>query len=166
MKLIEILKLIKDMEIRINSMNIGVKSYLGIVISFHTFTASDIYIGNIFLFEDVDIFEPGQKLVDKSPDLLIEYKVLDRKIRSEEGQASKKKNKRKIKFLKEMVERRAGINDQLVEYLSKVEFKKPQAELRFKEVDMEAIQEIKKHPIVQEIGKTDMSRASIRIVIG
>lgn len=46
------------------------------------------------------------------------------------------------------------------------EFNEVAYELRFYDLKMEAIQEIKKHPIVRAIGKTDMTPASINIVIG
>ena len=60
----------------------------------------------------------------------------------------------------------AKTRSQLIQNLSKMEFKSPQFELRFEEVDMDAIQKIKKHPAIIEIGKTDMSASSIRIVLG
>jgi len=41
----------------------------------------------------------------------------------------------------------------------------PQFELRFQDLDIDEIQRIKMHPIVQTTGKTEMSPASIRIVI-
>lgn len=46
------------------------------------------------------------------------------------------------------------------------EFHEPQCELRFNSLDMARIQELKAHPVVQRIGKTDMSPASINVVIG
>jgi hypothetical protein len=39
-------------------------------------------------------------------------------------------------------------------------------ELRFERLDMEKIQELKQHPAVLAVGKTDMSGASINVVIG
>jgi hypothetical protein len=49
--------------------------------------------------------------------------------------------------------------------IEKLQFCEPQCELRFFSLDMAKIQELKAHPIVQRIGKTDMSAASINIVI-
>jgi hypothetical protein len=46
------------------------------------------------------------------------------------------------------------------------EFHEPQIELRFYELDMEKIQQLKAHPLVQAVGKTDMSPASITVVVG
>jgi hypothetical protein len=50
--------------------------------------------------------------------------------------------------------------------LETLEFNAPTYELRFYNLDIEAIQEIKTHPLVQAVGKTNMSAASINIVIG
>jgi hypothetical protein len=47
-----------------------------------------------------------------------------------------------------------------------LEFHEPQCELRFYSLDMEKIQELKAHPIVKRIGKTDRSAASINVVLG
>ena len=50
--------------------------------------------------------------------------------------------------------------------LETLEFNTLTYELRFYKIDIEAIQEIKTHPLVQAIGKTNISTASINIVIG
>lgn len=50
--------------------------------------------------------------------------------------------------------------------LEAAEFHEPLMELRFDDLDMEKIQQLKAHPLVQAIGKTDMSPASIRVVVG
>ncbi|HMD69656.1 MAG TPA: hypothetical protein VKF42_12300 [Chitinivibrionales bacterium] len=46
------------------------------------------------------------------------------------------------------------------------EFYEPQCELRFYSLDMKQIQKLKEHPIVRRIGKTEISAASIRVVVG
>jgi hypothetical protein len=46
------------------------------------------------------------------------------------------------------------------------EFHEPDIELRFNDLDMEKIQALKAHPLVQAVGKTDLSPASIRVVVG
>lgn len=46
-----------------------------------------------------------------------------------------------------------------------MEYYEPTIELRFYELEIEKIQEIKKHPIILEVGKTDLSPSSIRVVI-
>lgn len=50
--------------------------------------------------------------------------------------------------------------------LETLEFNAPTYELRFYNLDIEAIQEIKTHPLVQAVEKTNLSTASINIVIG
>jgi hypothetical protein len=50
--------------------------------------------------------------------------------------------------------------------LETLEFNAPTYELRFYKIDIEALKEIKTHPLIQAIGKTNMSMASINIVIG
>jgi len=50
--------------------------------------------------------------------------------------------------------------------LEEVEFHGPQYELRFTDLDMSEIQRLTQHPLVQAIGKTDMSLAGIRVVVG
>ena len=47
-----------------------------------------------------------------------------------------------------------------------IELYESQCELRFYSLDMEKIQELKAHPIVKGIGRTDGSEASINVVIG
>jgi hypothetical protein len=47
-----------------------------------------------------------------------------------------------------------------------VQFGEAQCELRFFSLDLEKIQELKAHPIVKGIGKTNMSRASVNVVVG
>lgn len=59
-----------------------------------------------------------------------------------------------------------GLMEDFMAMIEKCEFHEPQCELRFDSLDMEKIQELKAHPIVKEIGKTDMSAASINVVIG
>jgi hypothetical protein len=46
-----------------------------------------------------------------------------------------------------------------------IDFFAPTVELRFYELDMRKIQEIKEHPLIQKAGKTDLSPSSIRVVI-
>jgi hypothetical protein len=66
------------------------------------------------------------------------------------------------KTSKELKAKRAAFEKEL----ETLEFNTPTYELRFYKIDIEAIQEIKTHPLVQAIGKTNMSPASINIVIG
>ena len=61
------------------------------------------------------------------------------------------------------------MRDLMADFVARIEtyeFHEPQCELRFNSLDMEKIQELKEHPIVKEIGKTDRSAASINVVIG
>ena len=50
--------------------------------------------------------------------------------------------------------------------LETLEFNAPTYELRFYKIDIDALKEIKTHLLIQSIGKTNMSTASINIVIG
>jgi hypothetical protein len=58
------------------------------------------------------------------------------------------------------------IREELSAKILKLEFVEPQFELRFEDLLMDEIQKIKEHPIVVTIGKTEMSRYSINVVIG
>jgi len=76
-----------------------------------------------------------------------------------EGEEIKKSGK---KISKELKSQRMAFEKKL----ETLEFNVPTYELRFNDINIEAIQEIKKHPLVQVLGKTNMSLASINIVIG
>jgi DNA-binding NarL/FixJ family response regulator len=75
-----------------------------------------------------------------------------------EGEEIKKSGK---KISKELKSQRTAFE----KTLETLEFNTLTYELRFYKIDIEAIQEIKTHPLIQAIGKTNMSTASINIVI-
>lgn len=62
-------------------------------------------------------------------------------------------------------ERLIHIRNRLAGNIKTLRFILPRCELRFRALDIDAIQRIKRHPIVQRVGLTDMSPASIRVVI-
>jgi hypothetical protein len=58
------------------------------------------------------------------------------------------------------------IQTDLEKQLETIKFVEPKIEMRFGQVEMDAIQEIKEFPFIKTLGKTDPSAASIRIVVG
>ena len=58
------------------------------------------------------------------------------------------------------------VGSRLRALLERAPFHEIQCELRFHTLDMHEIQRIKQHPIIRQIGKTDESPASIRVVVG
>lgn len=165
MNLVEIMHLMEEVGKKVKSMDLKIPSYPVVVFEAHQFMFSDIHEGNFFL-SNHDIFEPEQPLIIECRKLLGEYEIMMDKIDSEDKGPFKNQSEKKRKSMFELKYKSEGIRNQLIKNLKQAEFMKPQFELRFKVLDMNAIQEIKKHPIVQEAGKTDMSLVSIRIVIG
>lgn len=71
-----------------------------------------------------------------------------------------------VKEKLEIVCKRATrLGNQLERTLESVDFVEAQCELRFSQCDMEEIQRIKQHPLVQAAGRTDISRVSVRVVL-
>lgn len=62
-------------------------------------------------------------------------------------------------------ERLIRIRNRLAREIRTLRFIPPRCELRFPVLDIDAIQRIKRHPIVRRVGLTDMSPAAIRVVI-
>jgi len=164
MKLSGIQPLMLQAEQKMNSIQSRIKKYLGIVIGYRTFVVSQINPWNIELFERSDIFEPGQAILPETEKLYLSYKIIEEALNKEKPPDQIRNKAKKAEALKKRLDM-AEIKEKLVTILGQIEFKTPQFELRFRELDMDAIQEIKSHAMVQEVGKTSMSRASIRVVI-
>jgi len=98
-----------------------------------------------------DIFEPSQSQVKECRAMYPDFAFL----------RDKETGKRTPKETAEMNRIRKNLSDSI----SKVNFKPAYCELRFTNLNITAIQQIKKHPLVQDIGLTNMSAADIRIVV-
>jgi hypothetical protein len=132
--------------------NPPIKCYLVIAFNCIQFLPSDLTISNrklVDLLKRPGIFLPGQDIENlrKTADRITRLKDKTPKKPEEDGL----------------------MHDLLTTFMISIEkcdFHEPQCELRFYSLDMEKIQGLKTHPIVREIGKTDMSEASINVVIG
>jgi hypothetical protein len=73
------------------------------------------------------------------------------------------------KLNKELLESQASLarnRNNFETMIEKLDFFDARYELRFESLDMDKIQKLKQYPVVLAIGKTDMSPASINVVIG
>lgn len=136
------------------------QSYMVVMLGPNQYPLGQITADNPYLLLEESNFEPGQGLYP-----LIEMaqkycylKNMNKKLRDSND---------KEKLLIEQNDKEMdSIQRELSEKIPKLEFAEPQCELRFHDLEIEQIQSIKHHPIVLKIGKTTMSPASIRIVIG
>jgi len=132
--------------------NPSIGCYIVASINSCQFMPGDLTLGNlklVDLMKHPDIFLPGQNLG---------------KMEQLSGKINKIKNEKK-----DNPENRILLQDLFADFASTIEtlgFYTPQFELRFYTLDMDKIQELKAHQIIQGIGKTDMSPASINVVIG
>jgi len=120
---------------------------------------------NQFQFMPGDLTPGNSKLVDllKFPKIFLHGQNLDKLFHLTDR--IKRLNDAKSDKLKD----KKILHDLWVDFESAIEtlqFCEPQCELRFYSLDMEKIQELKTHPIVTGIGKTDMSAASVNVVVG
>ena len=141
----------------------GVNASVVAVFGLRQFSVDQIAPYNAGLFKHCDIFEPGQPRVAEAEKVYAEYARLENELKKQKKAAPTAAS---LKKLAKKERACAAKIARLREILLTAVFKTPQFELRFAELDMNAIQKIKNHPIVQKIGKTDGSRASIRVVIG
>ena len=152
MLLCEIRKRVILAQKNLEEINPAIKCYLVVSINGFQFMSSELTVGNtklVDLLKHPGIFLPGQ-------DLQRLIQVADKIKQLKNVKPDKQENGRLMR-------------DLMADFVSRIEtyeFNEPQCELRFNSLDMEKIQELKEHPIVKEIGKTDMSAASINVVIG
>lgn len=123
---------------------------------------SEIALDNIWFFENEALF------CGKIEKAISEYKRF--KEIGDEIDKLKKNETRGLdtKTSKKIAEKELeadSIRLHLQSELATAELHHPQCELRFYGLDIEAIQRMKEHPIVQDVGKTAMTAASIRVVI-
>jgi hypothetical protein len=152
MQLHEIRSRILLAEKNLEEINPSIKCY--IVVSFHEiqFIPGNLSPGNLKLVDLMShpgIFLPGQNLRKM-------VQIADKINQLKDEKPAKSENSKLI-------------HDLFADFAPIIEtlgFHDPQFELRFYSLDMEKIQELKAHPIVQRIGKTDMSAASVNVVIG
>ncbi len=136
----------------LEEINPVIKCYMMVSINGYQFMPGDLTAGNsklVDLVEHPKIFLPGQ-------DLEKLMQVADKIKHLKNAKPDKPENGRLMHDLFANFE--TGIET--------CEFYDPHCELRFYSLDMEKIQELKEHPIVRRIGKTDMSAASVRVVVG
>jgi hypothetical protein len=136
----------------LEEINPVIKCYMMVSINGSQFMPGDLAAGNsklVDLIKHPKIFMPGQDL-----EKLIQ--VTDKIKHLKNAKPEKPENGRLMHDL--FVNFETGIET--------CEFYEPQCELRFYSLDMEKIQELKGHSIVRKIGKTDISEASINVVVG
>ena len=122
-----------------------IECYMAVSINGFQFMPGDLMPANSGLMGLVKYpksFVPGQD-VEKLTDLTDKINQLS--------------NTRPDKFENQMLTRRFVAD--FASAIETFEFHEPQFELRFYALDMARIQELKAHPVVQRIGKTDMSPA-------
>ncbi len=160
MKLNEIQEKIGIGKQNLKEINLPIKSYMVVMLGPNQYLAGQITADNPYLLLKESNFEPGQRL----------YPLIERAQKyCNLGNVNKKlsDSNEKEKLLIEQNEKEMDrIQRELSEKIPELEFVEPQCELRFYDLEIEKIQSIKLHPIVQKIGKTTMSPACTRIVIG
>lgn len=136
----------------LEEINPTIKCYLVVSINCSQFMPGDLMSGNlnlVDLMKRLGIFLPGQDL-----EKLVKFADQINQIKN--AKTCKPENGKLI----------LDLFAQFSSLIEKVKFHEAQVELRFYTLDMEKIQELKAHPIVQKTGKTDMSTSSINVVIG
>lgn len=159
MKLCEIRNRIEIARKRMEEIKPAIKSYMVVMINHAQFMPIDFTPDSdklLDLWKYPDVFISGQNIQPLIKDV---KEINDLKKRIENLSKKDGKTQENEKKSSEMIAKYHAVIEGL-------EFHEPTVELRFYDLDMEKIQEIKNHPVVQEVGKTDMSGASIRVVIG
>jgi hypothetical protein len=139
-------------EKNLDEINPRIKCYIVVSFNQFQFMPGDLTLGNsklVDLLKSPTIFLPGQR-IEKLVQLADWIKQL---------KDAKSGRPQDIKILR-------GLWADFESGIDTLQFCEPQCELRFYSLNMEKIQELKAHPIVKGIGKTDMSEASINIVVG
>ncbi len=141
MKLPEIRENITLAKNRLAGINPEIKCYLVVMINGRQFSVQDFEPGNSAcskLLEFPDVFLPNQNIQA--------IVSIDKKNKTQKNHLEQSWN-------------------ELRTSLEELELFEPIIELRFYNLDMEKIQEIKGHPLIQTLGKTVISPASINVVI-
>jgi hypothetical protein len=133
-----------------------VSCYMVVCMAHTDFAPEEISVYNMKLFKNKKIFTA---ISDNNIDVYKQYACLYKKLED----APKNTDEKDLKKMKSEL---AELTSSLSLVLKALDFVPAQFELRFYSLETEKIQQIKQHPLVQKIGKTDMSAASIRIVIG
>ena len=135
----------------------GVKCYMVLCAGAEELDPSSVLSSSDKFVWDESVFEPNQPDTDKLFEAYDRINNLDSRIALADDNS-----KEKEKLFKEI----GTVREQLKQILPKLEFLSFQCELRFNSMEMDEIDRIKKHPVVERIGRTSLSRASIKVVVG
>lgn len=159
MKLGEIRNRIESARKRMAEIKPEIKSYLVVMINHEQFMPNDFMADSDKLFDlwkypDIFLMDQNLKSLVKDGEEICDLKKRIENLSKKDGKTQECEKK-----LSELIAKYHAVIEGL-------DFHEPTVELRFYDLDMDKIQEIKKHPVVQGVGKTDMSGAGIRVVIG
>ena len=147
---------------RLKEINPEIKCKIVVAIDNAQFTLDQMSEQNIELFGSSGIFiNPSERAMAR----YARYCELKRARDALKEKIKKKASIRAEKTISTIELKMTALEAFLRSKLKTADILPPQFELRFQDLDIDEIQRIKMHPIVQTTGKTEMSPVSIRVVI-